>query len=202
MPADEDYAIRPRVSGELRRSSRTARRARRRDAVLASASEAAATFNSASDIENGYASAVEPAAETHAGVRSALDGDDPCGELGAIDDHNDIIAVTEHDYTEPPPADVPDQDRANRRPTRAAPTTRRRRPEEECYGRSRCGVREDSATSRTYERDGSLTKNRVYVFYLGKRGPFTVKVPLANFDPLEIDRRVQELRSHLVNLPK
>ena len=54
----------------------------------------------------------------------------------------------------------------------------------------------------TYERDGSLTKNRVYVFYLGKRGPFTVKVPLANFDPLEIDRRVQELRSHLVNLPK
>ena len=122
VPADEDYAIGPRVSGGLETLVADGLGGLdNTDAVLASASEAAATFTGATDIENGYASTIEPAAETHAGIRSALDGDDPSDELGAIDDHNNIIAVTEPDYTEPPPADVPEPDPGEPPPDKGGP---------------------------------------------------------------------------------
>jgi hypothetical protein len=52
-----------------------------------------------------------------------------------------------------------------------------------------------------YERDGSTSRQRVYSFYLGKHGPFTERVPLANFDEYEIGRRVTELQRQLGNLP-
>jgi hypothetical protein len=45
--------------------------------------------------------------------------------------------------------------------------------------------------------DGSIRRDRKYVFRLGKFGPFTERVPLEPFDDQEIGRRVQSLRSHL-----
>lgn len=48
-------------------------------------------------------------------------------------------------------------------------------------------------------RDGTIARERVYVFYLGKHGPFTERVPItaAPFDDGEIGRRVVALRIHL-----
>jgi hypothetical protein len=45
--------------------------------------------------------------------------------------------------------------------------------------------------------DGSVRRERKYVFRLGKFGPFTERVPLEPFDEQEIGRRVQTLRMHL-----
>lgn len=46
-----------------------------------------------------------------------------------------------------------------------------------------------------YERTN--VRERVYSFYLGKHGPFTERVPLANFDDQEFQKRVDKLRLHL-----
>lgn len=46
-------------------------------------------------------------------------------------------------------------------------------------------------------RDGSIERNRLYTFYLGKHGPFNERVPLDNFDESEIDRRIERLTEHL-----
>lgn len=53
-----------------------------------------------------------------------------------------------------------------------------------------------------YDRGGNIVAMREYVFFIGKAGPFTEKVPIANFDPYEITRRVELLKSHLGALPK
>ena len=53
-----------------------------------------------------------------------------------------------------------------------------------------------------YDRGGNIVPMREYVFYIGKAGPFTERVPLANFDQYEITRRVELLKSHLAALPK
>jgi hypothetical protein len=45
--------------------------------------------------------------------------------------------------------------------------------------------------------DGSVRRERKYVFRLGKFGPFTERVPLDPFDEQEIGRRVLTLRTHL-----
>jgi hypothetical protein len=45
--------------------------------------------------------------------------------------------------------------------------------------------------------DGSIRRERKYVFRLGKAGPFTERVPLEPFDEQEIVRRVQLIRTHL-----
>jgi hypothetical protein len=45
--------------------------------------------------------------------------------------------------------------------------------------------------------DGSIRRERKYVFRLGKYGPFPERVPLEPFDPQEIGRRVDALRLHL-----
>lgn len=59
-------------------------------------------------------------------------------------------------------------------------------------------VRDDTR----YELGNEIVREKLYVFYLGKRGPFTERVPLENFDEYEITRRVEKMRAHLVNLPK
>lgn len=48
------------------------------------------------------------------------------------------------------------------------------------------------------QRDGTMQRDRVYTFYLGKFGPFTERVPLDGFDENEIGRRVTALRARLV----
>lgn len=53
-----------------------------------------------------------------------------------------------------------------------------------------------------YERGDRTARYRVYTFYLGDHGPFVERVPLADFDATEIDRRVTELRRHLETLPR
>jgi hypothetical protein len=45
--------------------------------------------------------------------------------------------------------------------------------------------------------DGSVRRERKYVFRLGKFGPFTERVPLEPFDEQAIGQRVQSLRMHL-----
>lgn len=49
----------------------------------------------------------------------------------------------------------------------------------------------------TPQADNTILRERKYVFRLGKFGPFTERVPLANFDETEIGRRVEKLRAHL-----
>jgi hypothetical protein len=49
----------------------------------------------------------------------------------------------------------------------------------------------------TPQADGTMLRERKYVFRLGKFGAFTERVPLANFDETEIGRRVEKLRTHL-----
>lgn len=51
-------------------------------------------------------------------------------------------------------------------------------------------------------RSGEMRREKVYVFYIGKHGPFTERVPLEGFDATEIDRRVMALRTHLATLPR
>lgn len=51
-------------------------------------------------------------------------------------------------------------------------------------------------------RGGTMAREKVYVFYIGRHGPFTERVPLEPFDPTEIDRRVMALRTHLSTLPR
>lgn len=53
-----------------------------------------------------------------------------------------------------------------------------------------------------YELDGSTSRQRVYSFYLGKHGPFTERVPLANFDEQEIHRRIDTIKRQLAGLPQ
>jgi hypothetical protein len=53
-----------------------------------------------------------------------------------------------------------------------------------------------------YQRDGTLSRVREYVFYIDKHGPFTERVPLEPFDAGEITRRVDALRMHLQSLPR
>lgn len=47
------------------------------------------------------------------------------------------------------------------------------------------------------QRDGAFRRHKTYVFYLGKFGPFTERVPVDNFDDMEFMRRVEHLRLHL-----
>ena len=48
------------------------------------------------------------------------------------------------------------------------------------------------------QRDGTLSRSKRYEFYLGKFGPFTERVPLADpFDEQEITRRITALQNHL-----
>jgi len=49
----------------------------------------------------------------------------------------------------------------------------------------------------TPQLDGTMLRERKYVFRLGKFGPFTERVPLANLDATEIGRRVEALRFQL-----
>lgn len=88
------------------------------DGVLAAAATTAAEFTGAADLENSYAREIDPAADAHATIRSALDGDDPADELGAIDDHSNIIAATTPDYEEPPPPDIAEPDPGNPPPSK------------------------------------------------------------------------------------
>jgi hypothetical protein len=53
-----------------------------------------------------------------------------------------------------------------------------------------------------YELDGTTSRQRVYSFYLGKHGPFTERVPLANFDEQEIHRRIDTIKRQLAGLPQ
>lgn len=53
----------------------------------------------------------------------------------------------------------------------------------------------------TYDRSGTVVRNKTYVFFLGKHGPFTERIPLEHFDEFEIGRRVETLRRHLASLP-
>jgi hypothetical protein len=49
-----------------------------------------------------------------------------------------------------------------------------------------------------FTRDGGTARFRKYIFYLGKHGPFTERVPMEpTFDENEIGRRIAALRSHL-----
>lgn len=49
-----------------------------------------------------------------------------------------------------------------------------------------------------FTRAGGTAKFRKYVFFLGKHGPFTERVPTEpTFDEQEIGRRVMALRTHL-----
>jgi hypothetical protein len=48
--------------------------------------------------------------------------------------------------------------------------------------------------------DGSIRRERKYVFRIGKSGPFTERVPLEPFDEQEIGRRVLSIRTHLRTL--
>lgn len=48
------------------------------------------------------------------------------------------------------------------------------------------------------QRNGDMLRERVYVFFLGRYGPFTERVPLDGFDEGEIGRRVATLRARLV----
>jgi hypothetical protein len=58
-----------------------------------------------------------------------------------------------------------------------------------------------SDTSR-YTRGGDVVKLRVYTFYLGKHGPFTVELPLEGLDESEIGRRIESYRRHLRELAR
>lgn len=49
----------------------------------------------------------------------------------------------------------------------------------------------------TPQLDGTMLRERKYVFRLGRFGPFTERVPLAPFDETEIGRRVERLRNQL-----
>lgn len=53
-----------------------------------------------------------------------------------------------------------------------------------------------------YLRDGTTKPVKVYRFWIGRYGPFTERVPAAPFDPLEIDRRVTQLKMHLQTRPQ
>jgi len=53
-----------------------------------------------------------------------------------------------------------------------------------------------------YQQDGSTVPTRIYSFYLGTHGPFTLKVPLATWTGNEIAPYVDTLRAHLRNLPR
>lgn len=48
------------------------------------------------------------------------------------------------------------------------------------------------------QRDGSIVRERVYTYYLGKFGPFVTRVPLENFDENAIGREVTALRARLI----
>lgn len=54
-----------------------------------------------------------------------------------------------------------------------------------------------TADDVTPQSDNTILRERKYVFKLGKFGPFTERVTLANFDEQEIGRRVAMLRAHL-----
>lgn len=111
VPADEDAAIGPALTWDLesRWASEMGALAGT-DGVLATAATAAAEFPGAADLEDSYARTIEPAAAAHVAIRQALDGDDPSDELGAIDDHGNIIAATEPDYIEDPTPDIAEPD--------------------------------------------------------------------------------------------
>lgn len=47
------------------------------------------------------------------------------------------------------------------------------------------------------QRDGSFKRHKSFVFYLGKYGPFTEKIPSDNYDESELRRRVEKLQQHL-----
>jgi hypothetical protein len=52
-----------------------------------------------------------------------------------------------------------------------------------------------------FARGGGVVRYRKYVFYLGKHGPFTERVPVEpTFDENELGRRVLALRTHLRTL--
>lgn len=55
----------------------------------------------------------------------------------------------------------------------------------------------DTRDDITPQADGTLLRERKYVFRLGKFGPFTERVALLNFDATEIGRRVDTLRGQL-----
>jgi len=59
-----------------------------------------------------------------------------------------------------------------------------------------------TADTSTYDRAGVITRNREYVFFIGKFGPFTERIPLEPFDGTELQRRVDALKLHLMNLPR
>lgn len=52
-----------------------------------------------------------------------------------------------------------------------------------------------------YDVDGNPVAQREYVFRLGPYGPFTEKVPRANFDANAIHVIVATLRAHLQGQP-
>lgn len=54
----------------------------------------------------------------------------------------------------------------------------------------------------TPQRDGTYKREKLYVFYIDHHGPFTERVSAEPFDPGEIERRVQSLRTHLATLPR
>jgi hypothetical protein len=49
----------------------------------------------------------------------------------------------------------------------------------------------------TPQRDGTYKRVKVYVFYVGRFGPYTERVASEGFDELEFGRRVEAIRSHL-----
>ena len=54
----------------------------------------------------------------------------------------------------------------------------------------------------SYQRDGSIKRERVYRFYLGKHGPFVERVAIDGFDPQAIQRCIDQLRAQLQNGPR
>lgn len=52
----------------------------------------------------------------------------------------------------------------------------------------------------TPQRDGSVLRQKIAVFYLGKFGPFTERFPVGEFTDAALKLRVQQLKTHLESL--
>jgi hypothetical protein len=61
-------------------------------------------------LESGYAATIEPALEQHAGVRAALDADNPVDVLEQAEGHGGIIDQQSGAYDEEPPPDLDEPD--------------------------------------------------------------------------------------------
>jgi hypothetical protein len=86
------------------------------DGILEAGAADVAAFDGATVLDDTYRDLVEPAAEHHAGVRAALDADDPADVIDATNSHDGEISSGQDDYVEeePPLIDLPEPGRPPR----------------------------------------------------------------------------------------